>query len=61
MSKDAERGRLSLSTKKLEQNHGDVLRNPAAVFETAEEMGRQFREKMQAAEGVAMSVDEGEQ
>ncbi len=61
MSKDAERGRLSLSTKKLEQNHGDLLRNPAAVFETAEEMGRQFREKMQAAEGVAMSVDDGEQ
>ena len=52
---------MSLSTKKLEQNHGDLLRNPAAVFETAEEMGRQFREKMQAAEGVAMSVDEGEQ
>lgn len=58
MSKDAEKGRLSLSTKKLEQNHGDMLRNPAAVFETAEDMGRQFREKMQAAEGVVMSVDE---
>jgi small subunit ribosomal protein S1 len=28
------------------------------VFETAEDMGRQFREKMQAAEGVVMSVDE---
>jgi len=59
MSKDSEKGRLSLSTKKLEQNHGDMLRNPAAVFETADEMGRQFREKMQAAEGaVTMSVDE---
>jgi small subunit ribosomal protein S1 len=59
MSKDSEKGRLSLSTKKLEQNQGDMLRNPAAVFETADEMGRQFREKMQAAEGaVTMSVDE---
>ena len=59
MSKDAERGRLSLSTKKLEQNHGDMLRNPAAVFETAEEMGRQFKEKMAAAEGgMVMSTDE---
>ena len=40
LSKDAERSRLSLSTKKLEPSPGDMLRNPALVFEKAEEMGR---------------------
>jgi len=50
LSKDGERGRLSLSTKKLEPSPGDMLRNPALVFEKAEEMGRIFRERVAAAE-----------
>jgi len=53
LSKDKERGRLSLSTKKLEPSPGDMLRNPALVMEKAEEMGRAFRERVAAAEAAA--------
>lgn len=57
LSKDAERGRLSLSTKKLEPSPGDMLRNPALVFEKAEEMGRTFRERVAAAEAAAQAEE----
>ena len=53
LSKDKEKGRLSLSTKKLEPNHGDMLRNPSLVYEKAEEMGKLFRERVAAAEAAA--------
>lgn len=33
LSFDTERGRVSLSTKKLEPTPGDMLRNPQLVFE----------------------------
>jgi len=33
LSQDKERGRISLSTKKLEPTPGDMLRNPALVYE----------------------------
>merc|ERR1712224_1048852 len=45
LSYDANRGRVSLSTKKLEMEPGDMLRNPAKVFENAEKMASQFRER----------------
>ena len=57
LSKDAERSRLSLSTKKLEPSPGDMLRNPALVFEKAEEMGRAFRERVAAAEAAAQAEE----
>lgn len=60
LSKDAERSRLSLSTKKLEPSPGDMLRNPALVFEKADEMGRLFRERVAAAEAAAQA-EEGAQ
>ena len=53
LSYDANRGRVSLSTKKLEMEPGDMLRNPAKVFENAEKMASQFRERVAAAEAVA--------
>jgi len=53
LSYDANRGRVSLSTKKLEGEPGDMLRNPAKVFENAEKMASQFRERVAAAEAVA--------
>jgi len=53
LSYDANRGRVSLSTKKLESEPGDMLRNPAKVFENAEKMASQFRERVAAAEAVA--------
>ena len=43
---DAERGRISLSTKQLEPEPGDMVRNPDLVYEKAEEMAAKYREKM---------------
>ena len=39
--------RLSLSTKALEPQAGDMLRNPGLVYEKAEEMAALFRERTQ--------------
>ncbi|KAJ7535019.1 hypothetical protein O6H91_12G014900 [Diphasiastrum complanatum] len=53
LSQDKERGRISLSTKKLEPSPGDMLRNPALVFEKAEEMAISFRQRIAQAEAAA--------
>lgn len=45
---DADRGRISLSTKQLEPEPGAMVKNPEMVYEKAEEMAAKFREKMQA-------------
>jgi small subunit ribosomal protein S1 len=53
---DAERGRISLSTKQLEPEPGDMLKNRPLVFEKAEEMAIKYREKRLAeAEGRTVS------
>ena len=41
--------RITLSTSALEATRGDMLRDPQLVFTGAEEMARQFREKVAAA------------
>jgi small subunit ribosomal protein S1 len=43
---DAERGRISLSTKQLEPEPGDMVKNPSVVYEKAEEMAAKYRERM---------------
>lgn len=53
LSQDRERGRVTLSTKKLEPNPGDMLKNPQLVFEKAEQMAAEFRERVMAAEAAA--------
>jgi small subunit ribosomal protein S1 len=55
---DADRGRISLSTKQLEPEPGDMVRNRAVVFERAQEMAQQWREK-QAAK-LAVPPEEAE-
>ena len=50
LSQDPVQGRLSLSTKRLEPTHGDMLTNPELVYEKAEEMAERFREDIAAAE-----------
>jgi small subunit ribosomal protein S1 len=56
---DAERGRISLSTKQLEPNPGDMLRDPKLVYEKAEEMAAKYREQLRAAkQGQADQVEE---
>ncbi len=53
LSQDKDRGRVTLSTKKLEPEPGDFLRDPAKVFEKAEEMAATFRERVAVAEAAA--------
>jgi small subunit ribosomal protein S1 len=49
---DAERGRISLSTKQLEAEAGAMLKNRELVYEKAEEMAEKWRQKLLAeAEG----------
>ncbi|NJL90410.1 MAG: 30S ribosomal protein S1 [Coleofasciculaceae cyanobacterium SM2_1_6] len=43
---DAERGRISLSTKQLEPEPGDMINNRERVYEMAEEMAAKYREKL---------------
>ncbi|MEO1591452.1 MAG: 30S ribosomal protein S1 [Cyanobacteria bacterium J06632_22] len=47
---DAERGRISLSTKQLEPEPGDMVKNPEIVFEKADEMAERYRQQLRAAE-----------
>lgn len=57
---DAERGRISLSTKQLEPEAGDMLKNRQLVFDKAEEMAEKYRQKM-LAEAQGKSVVEEEE
>ncbi|MGI0483142.1 30S ribosomal protein S1 [Geminocystis sp. CENA526] len=57
---DAERGRISLSTKQLEPEPGDMLKNRDLVFEKAEEMAQKFREKLLAGDAEPASIDPAE-
>lgn len=45
---DAERGRISLSTKQLEPEPGDMVKNPQVVYDKAEEMAAKYREQVLA-------------
>jgi hypothetical protein len=57
LSQDKDRGRISLSTKKLEPTPGDMLRNPALVYEKAEEMAKTFRQRVAQAEAAAKTEE----
>lgn len=57
---DAERGRISLSTKALEPEPGDMLTNPQKVFDRAEEMAalyKQMLEEQVEGEPVALGAE----
>ena len=43
---DAERGRISLSTKALEPEPGDMLTDPQKVFDKAEEMAARYKQML---------------
>jgi small subunit ribosomal protein S1 len=59
---DAERGRISLSTKQLEPEAGDMLKNRDLVFEKAEEMAEKYRLKRLAdVTGVPLLEEELEE
>ena len=55
---DAERGRISLSTKQLEPEAGDMLKNRQVVFDQAEAMAEKYRQKLLAeAEGISLEEE----
>ncbi|MFE1745076.1 S1 RNA-binding domain-containing protein [Coleofasciculus sp. H7-2] len=51
---DVEKGRVSLSTKALEPEPGDMLKNPQKVYEKAEEMAAKYREQMLQIAAIAI-------
>ena len=57
LSQDRDRGRVTLTTKKLEPTPGDMIKNPQLVFEKAEEMAEDFRKRVEAAEETARQSD----
>ena len=60
---DAERGRISLSTKQLEAEPGDMVKDPQLVYAKAEEMAAKYREQLNAPPAVMeipVAASEGE-
>ncbi len=62
---DSERGRISLSTKALEPEPGDMLTDPQKVFNKAEEMAAKYKQMLfeqtdETEEQVAATVTENE-
>jgi small subunit ribosomal protein S1 len=57
---DAERGRISLSTKQLEPEPGDMVKNPQVVYDKAEEMAAKYREKMMQQSQPQAAAEEAE-
>ncbi|TGG91899.1 MAG: S1 RNA-binding domain-containing protein [Aphanocapsa feldmannii 277cV] len=54
---DAERGRISLSTKALEPEPGDMLSDPQKVFDRAEEMAARYKQMLEEqAEGESLEM-----
>ncbi len=60
---DLSRGRVTLSTKKLERTPGDMPRDPQLVYEGAEEMAEAYRERMkaEAASAAEQAAEQEEQ
>ena len=59
---DAERGRISLSTKQLEPEPGDMLKNRELVFDKAEEMAEKYRQKLLAEmQGITLEEETSEE
>ncbi|MEH2006937.1 30S ribosomal protein S1 [Nostoc sp.] len=53
---DAERGRISLSTKQLEPEPGDMIKNRDLVYDKAEEMAAKYREQLLAKQQGATAA-----
>jgi len=60
---DKQQGRVHFSTKELEQEPGDMLRNPQLVYQVADEMAAAFRASTRgkaAIAAAAAAADQGE-
>lgn len=58
LNQDKNKGRMSLSTKVLEQDPGDMVRNPAKVFENADEVAKRYKEKLEEERRASAEVAE---
>eukprot|EP00181_Compsopogon_caeruleus_P005709 CAMPEP_0184680174 /NCGR_PEP_ID=MMETSP0312-20130426/3053_1 /TAXON_ID=31354 /ORGANISM="Compsopogon coeruleus, Strain SAG 36.94" /LENGTH=376 /DNA_ID=CAMNT_0027130113 /DNA_START=158 /DNA_END=1288 /DNA_ORIENTATION=+ len=58
INQDKEKGRISLSTKTLEPEPGDMLKNPQLVYEKAEEMAERYHKKREEEKKAAADVAE---
>lgn len=56
INQDKEKGRISLSTKTLEPEPGDMLRDSAMVFERAEEMAARYHKRLEEERKAAADV-----
>ena len=56
ISQDKEKGRISLSTKTLEPEPGDMLRDPAMVLERADEMAERYHRRLEEERKAAAEV-----
>ena len=52
---DADRGRISLSTKQLEPEPGDMIKDRQLVYDQAEEMAARYREQMRAKQQASIA------
>lgn len=55
LTQDPEKGRLSFSTRKLEPEPGDMIRDPKKVYDNAEKMAADFKQKVADAEAAFAS------
>ncbi|KAL6757410.1 hypothetical protein V8C86DRAFT_2625499 [Haematococcus lacustris] len=60
LSYDRDRGRITLSTKKLEATPGDMLRDPRLVFDKAEETAEAFKSRAEAFKSLAAATQVGD-
>ncbi|GAB0488800.1 hypothetical protein MMPV_000009 [Pyropia vietnamensis] len=56
MNQDKSKGRISLSTKVLEAEPGDMMNDPAAVFAVAEETAARYAARVEEERAAASSV-----
>uniref|UniRef100_A0A061RP50 Small subunit ribosomal protein S1 n=1 Tax=Tetraselmis sp. GSL018 TaxID=582737 RepID=A0A061RP50_9CHLO len=58
LSQDADKTRIALSTRKLEPSPGDMVRDPALVYEKADEMAATFRARVAEVEAAARQEEQ---
>jgi small subunit ribosomal protein S1 len=58
LSQDRDKGRVALSTRKLERTKGDMLRDPQKVFEYADEVAAELKQSLMKLEKTDASLSE---
>lgn len=56
INQDKEKGRISLSTKTLEPEPGDMMRDPQNVYDNAEEMAARYQKRLEEERKAAADI-----